>query len=368
MIHNCPGIFNRGFSVMPKNHLPIAIDAMGGDYAPDAIVEGAIEAGEPCILVGLEKELSRLLESAGNPSFVQVVHAETAIGMDENPLQAIRAKKDSSLSVAIRLVKDGKADGVLSAGNSGALTMGATMTLGRLPEVQRPAAAIPIPNPVGQSLLLDAGAAAECNAEDLVNYAVMGSTYARLMWGIANPRIGLLSIGEEESKGSRQARDAHRLLKGSGLNFIGNVQGSDLGKATADVIVTDGFTGNVALKAAEGFALLIMGIVKDELAQAKGLQKLAAWSLRPIFRRVKKRLDWQEYGGGALLGVSGNVVIAHGKSNKKAIGNAIRLAAQLARTDLLHELNESLTGFHKAREAAKLTAQATDKQMSATGQ
>ena len=338
--------YNRGVLAMSSEQLPIAVDALGGDHAPKVVIEGAVEAGIPVFLVGPEKELAGLLESVSNPRFVQIVHAETGIRMDEHPLQAIRAKKDSSLMVAIRLVKEGRAAGVMSAGNTGALTVGATMTLGRLPQVTRPAAAIPIPTPCGQSLLLDAGAAAECTVEDLLNYAIMGSTYAKLIWGIQNPRIGLLSIGEEENKGSRQARDTHRLLKGSGLNFIGNVQGSDLGSTAADVIVTDGFTGNVALKAGEGFARLIMGIVREELKAGGMFQKLAALTLRPVLERIKKRIDWEEYGGGALLGVSGNVVIAHGKSGKRAIANAIRLTSELARTDLLHQLEESLRQYH----------------------
>jgi glycerol-3-phosphate acyltransferase PlsX len=331
---------------MSKLSLPVAVDALGGDYAPKAVVDGAIMSGVPSVLVGPEKDLALLMKKAGNPSSIDIVNAETVIGMDENPLQAIRTKKDSSLMVAIRLVKEGKAAGVMSAGNTGALTMGATLALGRLSNVSRPAAAIPVPTPTGQSLLLDAGAAAECYAEDLVNYAVMGSTYARVIWGIENPRIGLLSIGEEESKGSRQAREAHRLLKASGLNFIGNVQGSDLGSATADVIVTDGFTGNVALKVAEGIIALITGIVKAELKSGGPLLMVAAAMLRPALRRLKKRLDWEEYGGGALLGVSGNVVIAHGKSKERAIASAIRLASELARTDLLSQMEESLKRYH----------------------
>ena len=330
--------------------LPIAVDALGGDNAPEAVIDGAVEAGIPVIAVGSEESLSHFLKKAGNPGNISLQHAESVIGMDENPLQAIRTKKDSSLMVAIRLVKEGKAAGVMSAGNTGALTMGATMILGRLPEVSRPAAAITVPTPSGQSLLLDAGAAAECYAEDLVNYAIMGSTYARLLWGISNPRIGLLSIGEEESKGSRQARDAHKLLKASGLNFIGNVQGSDLGSTAADVIVTDGFTGNVALKVAEGVGTLILNIVRDELKASSGLQKIAALLLKPLFQRLKNRLDYREYGGGALMGVSGNVVIAHGKSDKHAIASAIRLAQDLARSDLLHQLEMSLKQYHGARE------------------
>lgn len=332
--------------VFEMEHLPIAVDVLGGDYAPESIIEGAIEANVPVILVGPEKEITSYLKKAESSSLISLHPAESSIGMDENPLQAIRTKKNSSLMVSIRLVKEGKAAGVMSAGNTGALTMGATTVLGRLPNIDRPGAAIPIPNPKGLSLLLDAGAAAECYAEDLVKYAIMGSTYVKYLWGIENPRIALLSIGEEESKGSRQAREAHKLLKASGLNFIGNVEGSDLGSAIADVIVTDGFTGNVALKVAEGVANLIMKIIKDELESTKGVQRIAAGAIKPVISRLKTKLDWQEYGGGALLGISGNVVIAHGKSKAKAISSAIKLAADLSRSNILIKMEQELIHYY----------------------
>jgi glycerol-3-phosphate acyltransferase PlsX len=201
--------------------------------------------------------------------------------------------------------------------------------------------------------MLDGGAATDSDASDLVNFAVMGSEYVRHIWGVTNPRIGLLSIGEEEIKGSRSAKEAHQLLKSSGLNFLGNVQGSDLGTTSVDVIVTDGFTGNVALKVAEGAATLIMEIVKKEIKKSSGIEKLAALALTPMMRRIKKHVDWQEYGGGALLGVRGNVVIAHGKSRKRAASSAIKLAYELAKTDLLHRLEESLQKYHTPGEGAE---------------
>ena len=331
---------------MSDKHLPIAVDALGGDHAPHEIVAGVVESQVPAILVGPENVLTRLLEESGSADNVEIVHADVGIASDDHPVQAYRTKKNASMFVATRLVKEGKAGGVVSAGNTGAFMMGATMMLGRLPEVSRPAAAITIPAPTGHVLLLDAGASTDCTSADLVNFGVMGSTFSNVIYKVKTPRIGMLSIGEEEMKGSKQAREAHQRLKASDLNFIGNVQGSDLASNIADVIVTDGFTGNVALKSAEGISMLIMEVVKDEIRIASGIQKAAAWLLLPLFKKIKKRLDWNEYGGGALLGVKGNVVIAHGKSKKRAISSAIKLACELAQTDLLNQLETALKEYH----------------------
>jgi len=337
---------------MSENGLPIAVDAMGGDHAPDEVVAGAIDTGHRVILVGDENRITPLLSGPGVKDRIEVVHTTTVVSGDDPPFQAFRSKKDSSMMTSIRLVKEGRASGVMSPGNTGAFMAGATMILGRFPEVSRPAAAIPIPTPDGQMLLLDAGASTDCTTSDLLNFAVMGSTYVKVIWGVGNPRIGLLSIGEEESKGTKQAREAHKFLKTSGLNFIGNVEGSDLGSSGTDVIVTDGFTGNVALKAVEGISSLIMNVVRDELGLTRGLQRMASAILYPVFKRIKGRLDWQEYGGGALLGVRGNVVIAHGKSNRRAISSAIKLAASLSSTHYLEALEKGLREFHKVTKEA----------------
>lgn len=341
----------RGVLVMSDStQITIAVDALGGDNAPEQVVRGAVESGVKCILIGPEEILSRHLAEYGNPDRITIRTAIDTVGMDEHPLHAVRNKKESTMMRSIALVKQGEASGVMSAGNTGAFMMGSTMAFGRLTEVTRPAAAIPIPTPSGQILLLDAGASTDCTPRDLLNFGVMGSTYCKYIWNIENPRVGLLSIGEEESKGSKQARNAYQLLKKSELNFIGNIQGSDLGESKCDVIVSDGFTGNVALKVAEGMVLLIMQIVREELEHAQGFEKIGALMLRPLLRRVKKRLDWQEYGGGALLGVAGNVVIAHGKSRYKAVASAIRLASDLARTNLQFELEKSLKAHHDISE------------------
>jgi glycerol-3-phosphate acyltransferase PlsX len=223
---------------------------------------------------------------------------------------------------------------------------GATMFLGRLSHVTRPAAAIVIPNTTGYSLLLDAGASTDCTPSDILNFAVMGAKYVQTVWNLDKPRVGLLSIGEEEIKGTKTARSAHQVLKESGINFIGNVQGNDLSNSVADVIVTDGFTGNVALKVAEGFATLMEKIVKDEIKHASLNERIAAWVIYPMLKRIKKRFDWQEYGGGSLLGVNGNVVIAHGKSGRRAIASAARLLNDLGKTNLVRNLEESLIAFH----------------------
>lgn len=340
-----PGDIREFFAMSME--MPIAVDAMGGDYAPEQIIAGVADSGVPVILTGPEEVLAPLVRDFDDSKRPEIVDTEQVVSNEDHPLSAVRSKKESSMMTAIRLVKEGRAAGVMSAGNTGAFMLGATMMLGRLPGVSHPAAAIPIPNTTDHSLLLDAGAATDSAASDLVNFAVMGSSYVHHIWGVENPRIGLLSIGEEEMKGSKAAREAHSLLKSSGLNFIGNVQGSDLGTKSVDVIVTDGFTGNVALKAAEGAATLIMEIVKKEIAQAGGIEKLAALALAPMMRRIKKHIDWQEYGGGSLLGVKGNVVIAHGKSQRVAASSAIKLAHELAKTDLLHRLEEALKKHHQ---------------------
>jgi len=339
---------------MSEDIKPIAIDALGGDHAPLEVVKGAASSGVPCILVGPENVLKPILADLKNPANIkEIVHATEVVDNDDNPVSAVRNKKSSTMMTAIRLVREGKAGGVMSPGNTGAFMMGATMILGRLPHVTRPAAAITVPTPTGLSLLLDAGASTDCDPEDLVNFAVMGSTFTTAVWGTNNPRVGILSIGEEEVKGSKVSKEAHQMLKQSTLNFIGNVQGSDLGSTTADVIVTDGFTGNVALKSAEGISSLIMSVVKEEFQATRGLEKAAVWILYPLLRRIRARLDWREYGGGALLGVRGNVVIAHGKSKSRAIATAIHLAYDLAQTDLLNRLEDALSRFHGVAENPK---------------
>lgn len=334
---------------MSQEMLPIAVDAMGSDEGPVGIVQGVLDSELPAIIVGPENIIRPILAEAGSPSNIEVVHADEVVDSEDHPFSAFRAKKNSSMMVGIKLVRDGKASGVLSTGNTGAFMAGATMILGRLPHVTRPAAAIPIPSIKAYSLLLDAGASTDCTPFDILNFAIMGAKYVESVWAIENPRVGMLSIGEEEIKGTKTARSAHQILKESGINFVGNVQGDDLGKGVADVIVTDGFTGNVALKVAEGLTTLMTQIVKDEIKRAPLNERIAAWVIYPMFKRIKKRFDWQEYGGGSLLGVKGNVIIAHGKSGRRAIHSAMKLACDLAKTDLVRNLEESLEKFHSQR-------------------
>jgi glycerol-3-phosphate acyltransferase PlsX len=313
----------------------IALDAMGGDHAPAVTVEGAVLAarasGVAITLVGqpaaIEAELARQPTSGLDLS---IVAADTVIGMDEHPAQAVRRKPTSSINVASRLVKQGAAAAVVSAGNSGAMMAAALFILGRVRGIDRPAIATVFPCTGGQVLLIDVGAVTDPEARNLVQYAQMGDIYLRAVFGVERPRIGLLSNGEEETKGSKLVLEAHSLLKMvDGLNFIGNVEGKDVPQGLADVIVCDGFAGNVLIKTAEGIAGFITQTLRQEVTRSPW-EKLLAAGLRGAFRRVRSRLDYAEFGGAPLLGVDGVVIIAHGRSNARAIQNALRVAQQAA--------------------------------------
>jgi len=324
-----------------QQSLPIALDAMGGDYAPAEIVLGAIQAareyGAPVILVGHEERVRAELarhDTAGLP--LSIVHTDEFIGMDEHPASALRHKKRASLAVAIELVRDGHAAGAVSAGNSGAMMAAALFILKRLPGVDRPALAAMYPTSKGKCLLVDVGANTNAKPHHLVQFALMGSTYMEHVFGVPRPRIGLLSNGEEETKGDRLVQATYPLLRAAAtatnLNFIGNVEGKDIPRGTADVIVMDGFVGNVALKLSEGLAEMVFGMIRSELTSSP-MNRLAGAVLRPALKRVYKRLDYEEYGGSPLLGVNGVAIIAHGRSRARAIKNAIRVARQAAETD-----------------------------------
>lgn len=316
----------------------IAVDAMGGDHAPAIEVAGAIHAARDLrvriVLVGHEEKLKRELARQGcaDPRaqrlHIQVVNATEVIAMGESVAQAVRRKRDSSIRVAARLVRDGKAHGLVSAGNTGAVMAIAKLMLGTLPSVDRPALASVFPTLKGNgTVLLDVGANAECKPEHLKQFAIMGSIYSRSILGVRNPRVGLISIGEEDIKGTDLTKDAARLLKEAPINFIGNVEGRDIFTGDIDVIVADGFTGNVILKTSEGVAEAVMWLLKTELGQTIQSQVGAILS-RTAFRRVKKRLDYSEFGGAPLLGVKQLAVICHGRSTSKAIRNAIRVAKE----------------------------------------
>ncbi|HEX78002.1 MAG TPA: phosphate acyltransferase PlsX [Dehalococcoidia bacterium] len=304
--------------------MPIAVDAMGGDYAPEEVVKGAVAAareGIPMVLVGQQAVLEPLLAELKGQ--LPVVHAPQVIGFHEQPTQAVQAKPDSSIVVGISLLQQGKASAFVSAGHSGAVVAASLFILGREEDIERPALCVLYPTPQERPVLvLDVGATVDCRPSYLVQFAHMGSVYMEKVLGIARPRIGLLSTGEEEIKGNRLVREAHPLLKEAGLNFVGNVEAKDILRDKAEVIVTDGFTGNVVIKGAEGFAEVMV----QQVSQALGKRKRFQSALR-LFRRA---VDYSEFGGAPLLGVRGNVIVAHGRSQAPAIKSAIRLAYQAA--------------------------------------
>ncbi|MBI4682511.1 MAG: phosphate acyltransferase PlsX [Nitrospirae bacterium] len=311
----------------------IALDAMGGDYAPVTTVEGAIEALKEykdlsVILVGNEPEIQAELDKkacTGMP--ISIHHASQVVEMDESPLAALRRKKDSSIRVAIDLVKAGGADAMVSAGNSGVVMATALYVLGKLPGVERPAIAAIMPSLKDHFILLDAGANVDCKPLHLYQFAIMGEAYAKFIFDIEKPRIGLLGIGEEDAKGNDLTREAFKLIKRSHVNFIGNIEGQDIFSSEADVVVCDGFVGNIALKVSEGLAETIAKMFKRELVEkAKESGKVGSLFFKDAFKSFKKKMDYSEYGGAPLLGISKPCIISHGRSSSNAIKNAIRVA------------------------------------------
>lgn len=311
--------------------LPIALDAMGGDRMPDAAVDGAVAAaaaGERVLLVGDEAVLNAALKARGAPAGLEVVHAGDVIGMDD-AASDVRRRRDASVVVAARLVKEGRAAAVVSMGHSGATMAAALLVLGRLPGVDRPAILANIPTKTGFCALIDAGANADCRAPWLQQFAVMGSVYARAFYGKDAPSVGLMSIGEEEGKGNELAIAAHALLKATpGLRFHGNVEGRDLLAGTTDVVVTDGFTGNVMLKLAEGEAKVLFGMVRDALRSSLRA-KLGGLLVRPALRSIADKLDPGTYGAQPLLGVAGYAFIGHGSADARAVRNALATARKM---------------------------------------
>ncbi|HZO57681.1 MAG TPA: phosphate acyltransferase PlsX [Bryobacteraceae bacterium] len=326
----------------------IAVDAMGGDNAPHIEVEGALAAsrefGVKILLVGREEVVRQELDkhSGWRQLPIEIVRASEVITMDDSAAKAVRAKKDSSIRVASRLVRDGIADGVVSAGNTGAVMATAKMVQGIVHGVERPSLATTLPTRTGNpAVLLDVGANVDSTPRMLAQFAVMGEVYARNILHLNNPRVGLLSIGEEEHKGNDLTKAATPLLKTLPINFIGNVEGRDLYKGTVDVVVCDGFTGNVALKISEGVADVITHMLKESLTSS-ALGKIGAYIARGAFRKFKRRVDYSEYGGAPLLGVKGVCIICHGSSNTNAMKNAIRVAAEFAREKLNAKIEDEL--------------------------
>jgi len=313
----------------------VAVDAMGGDRAPGEIVAGALEAASDTLRPILFGPAG--LETGG----LELVETTETIEMHEKPAEAVRAKRDSSLVAAVRAVADGKADAVLSAGNTGAMLAAGLLELRRLPGVMRPAIAVPIPSRRGPSVLLDSGANADARAEHLLQFAHMGSVFAEEILEIATPEVGLLSIGEEQEKGNQLTLEAHALLAASDLNFRGNVESRELLEGAADVVVTDGFTGNIALKLLEGTIKTLLDALRDEIAAGIST-RLGGLLIRPAARRLRTRLDPDTYGGAYLLGLRGLAVIAHGNSSRTAIANALRLAARGVEHDVVERLRQRL--------------------------
>ena len=331
----------------------IVIDAMGGDHAPEAIVEGALIAARSRLarltLVGDEARLRPLLgPTCGHDFGIEVVHASQVIGMDEAPAQALRAKKDASITVAMRMVKEGKADAVVAAGSTGAAMAAALMVLGRIPGIERPAIAVVLPTTGGPCVLLDVGANVDAKPTYLAQFALMGGIYHQAVFKAAAPRVGLFNIGEEEGKGNEQAKEAYGLIKAlPGLNFIGNVEGRDLPAGKADVVVCDGFVGNGLLKLAEGMALLLMDMMKQEIARDwRG--KLGALFMKPNLRALKRRLDYAEYGGAPLLGVNGVCIIGHGSSKALGVYHTIRVARECVEGRAIATIADALAASRAA--------------------
>jgi phosphate acyltransferase len=305
----------------------VAVDAMGGDRGPDEVVAGALDAAGDGIVPVLFGPAS--LDTCG----LEHVVADRVIAMDEKPAEAVRAKPDSSLVASCRAIAEGTADAVVSAGNTGAMLAAGLLEIRRLPGVARPAIAVPLPARDGPSVLLDCGANADARAEHLLQFGYMGAIFAEEMLGIRTPEVRLLSIGEEPEKGNQLTLEAHVLLSQSQLDFRGNAEGRDLLAKAADVVVTDGFTGNVALKTMEGTIRTVVEGLREEItASSRG--KLGGLLIRPASRRLRRRLDPDTYGGAYLLGLRGLAVIAHGNSSRLAIANAIRLAARGVEHDI----------------------------------
>ena len=332
----------------------IALDAMGSDRRPKPEIEGAIQAARHydvhVLLVGpepaLRAELARYPSAAALP--IDVVHASEIIGMEDKAVQAVRAKRDSSMRVGLRLVRDGRASGFITAGNTGAAMATAKMVLGAIPGVDRPALAAVFPTAIGTvASLLDVGANVDSKPHNLEQFAVMGEIYFRTLFGTKRPRVGLLSIGEEETKGNVLTREAFHLLQKLPLNFVGNVEGRDLYNGKVDVIVADGFVGNVALKISEGVANLVRSTLKESL-KATITRQVGALLSRSAFTDFKKRLDHTEYGGAPLLGVKGVCIITHGSSNANAMKNAVRVAAEFSKRGINDSIEQRLAALRPA--------------------
>jgi glycerol-3-phosphate acyltransferase PlsX len=326
----------------------IVLDVMGGDHAPEVVVEGGVmaarEFGIEVVLVGpqemVEAELAKH-DTAGLS--LSIVHASQVIEMTDKPSMAAREKKDSSMVVGMNLVKNGEADAFTTAGNSGGALAAALFRLGRIKGIKRPALSTVFPTRKGLCFISDIGANTDCRPVYLLQFGIMGSAYAERVLGIPNPRVGIVSNGEEEGKGNILVKEAFKLLKKSHLNFIGNVEGKDIPAGLADVVVTDGFSGNIVIKLSEGVASLLMEIMEEEIKK-RPVAVLGTLLAKGALREVKSRLDYSDYGGAPLLGVDGVVIVGHGRSNAKAIKNMVRVGKEAVEKGMLEAIKEGIAG------------------------
>ena len=347
-LENLPAFFvNKNFG--GTENVRIAVDAMGGDKAPAEIVKGALQAAEKyqceIILVGDAEKIRNILdaEAAGKNLPITIRHTNEVIQMGEHPADAVRNKKNSSIVVATKMVRDGECDAVLSAGSTGAAVAAAQLILKRIHGIGRPAIATPIPTPRGTTLLLDSGANVDSKPEHLVQSGIMGTLYAEHVLKIKNPSVALLNIGEEETKGNEQAKETYQLLKNlRTINFAGNAEGRDIPRGKFDVVICDGFVGNVVLKFGEGLALTIMELLTEELTLNGGAQLLGKNLLEMTFKNLYKRLDVSENGGAPLLGVDGCCVISHGSSDARAICSAIGVTKNYVDSKIFEQIKAAL--------------------------
>ncbi|MBC7332173.1 MAG: phosphate acyltransferase PlsX [Synergistetes bacterium] len=332
--------------------MKIALDAMGGDYAPEEIIKGALLAvknlGEEIVLVGNEIIIGEALDRLGlekdKMKGVLIHHAPESVGMGESPVDAIRKKKKSSIWESIRLLKEKKVDAFVSAGNTGAIVAGALLGLGRIEGIDRPALGVAIPTLKGRAFLIDVGATVGCKPKNLYQFAVMGSVYMSAILGIENPKVGLLTVGEERGKGDEVIKEAYEIMENApNINFIGNVEGKDIPFGVADVVVCDGFVGNVMLKFIEGVAEAVYRLLQEEIGK-RLLPRLGILFMLPMLRDLWQEFDYEAYGGTPLLGVDGVIIVAHGRSKSRAIFNAIKVAREFVLQGGLERIKKRLEG------------------------
>jgi len=337
----------------------IAVDAMGGDHAPDEIIKGALLAIEkfPHVAISLVGRAAVLTEKLGDgaPARVTIVDAPEVIEMTDDALAPLRRKRQSSIRVCANLVHEGKVDAMVSAGHTGATWISAKTVIGMIEGVSRPALAQVMPRYDGVTLLLDVGANVHAKPDQLREFAVMGHFYSQEILGVQSPRIGLMSIGEEEGKGNELTKETFRILKDTGLNFIGNAEGRDIFNGRADVVVCDGFVGNIVLKASESLGEMVWTSLASELSR-NPIRKAVGAMAYPLLKGLKKRMDWREYGGAPLLGVKGGCIVCHGRSNAKAIMNAIRVADEFASNHIDQKIRERIGDLHTREHASPLLA------------